>query len=811
MKLQATSWAITLFLAVGFPGDLVAAQSPPGIILDTDFRSDVDDVGTLALLNALADNGECALLGVMASQTGPWVVGAINAVNTWYGRGHVPIGRSPVDDQRFDDYYAPVIGDPKHYPSTQSTATAPDSTTLYRKLLQAAEDQSVIVVVVGGQTCVHRLLLSTADPEGDGSIGRTGRELIAAKVRQLVIMGGNFVDPNQREHNIALDMEAARTVAESWPTPIVYSGFEIGRPVMTGGALTQPEKNPVAKAYELFPAGGIGTIASSSSYDQTALYYAVRGIESERGRLWQLSDPGWASFPDAPTRFARSAGGRHRHLVRHASDETVAAVIEALMIQPPRRQGAHTAATSPIRTAASSEHGGANYGALPGDGTPRVFGESPASDKPRLLVLTDIGGDPDDQQSMIRLMLYANEFELEGLVASASGTPGELKEKVVQPQLIRRIVEAYGQVRSNLTRHANGYPTAEQLLARIKSGNPNRGRDAVGESHDTEGSQWIITVADRSDSRLLNIAIWGGQTDLAQALWRVRQDRGAVGLSTFVQKLRVYDIADQDGIAEWIWGEFPGLFYVLNKAPEGRDRREAAFRGLYLGGDEALVSRAWMETNIRQDHGPLGALYPPRTWTAPNPHSAIKEGDTPSWFFFLPNGLGHPDHPEWGGWGGRFTNSAARVYRDAHDAVGEVTDARVTVWRWREAFQNDFGARLDWCVADDFNQANHNPIAVLNGDATRRVVNLEAKSDDTVKLSAAGSHDPDGHPFTTTWFVYREAGTFDVTLNETSAEATSFVAPSVQEPVTIHVVLQLEDQGASSLFAYRRAIVTVRP
>ena len=133
------------------------------------------------------------------------------------------------------------------------------------------------------------------------------------------------------------------------------------------------------------------------------------------------------------------------------------------------------------------------------------------------------------------------------------------------------------------------------------------------------------------------------------------------------------------------------------------------------------------------------------------------------------------------------------------------------MWRWREAFQNDFGARLDWCVADDFNQANHNPIAVLNGDATRRVVNLEAKSDDTVKLSAAGSHDPDGHPFTTTWFVYREAGTFDVTLNETSAEATSFVAPSVQEPVTIHVVLQLEDQGASSLFAYRRAIVTVRP
>jgi hypothetical protein len=331
MKFQASAWALILFCSFVFPPGTVATQTPPGIILDTDFRSDVDDVGTLALLNALADMGECTLLGVMASQTGPFVVGAINAVNTWYGRGDVPIGLSPVDDQRFDDHYAPVIGNPDLYPSTQSNATAPDSTTLYRRLLHEAADQSVIVVVIGGQTCLHQLLLAPADPEGDGSIGRTGLELIAAKVRKLVIMGGNFIDPNQREHNINLDREAAQNVAKSWPTPIVYSGFEIGLPVMTGGALTNPEMNPVAKAYELFPAGGVGNIASSSSFDQTALYYAVRGVEANGLKLWQLSDPGWASFPDARTRFARSAGGRHRHLIRHATDDEVARVIEALM------------------------------------------------------------------------------------------------------------------------------------------------------------------------------------------------------------------------------------------------------------------------------------------------------------------------------------------------------------------------------------------------------------------------------------------------------------------------------------------------
>src|SRR5205085_11940388 len=97
---------------------------------------------------------------------------------------------------------------------------------------------------------------------------------------------------------------------------------------------------------------------------------------------------------------------------------------------------------------------------------------SPAAERPRLIVLTDIGGDPDDSQSMVRLMVYANEFEIEGLIASAAGTPGELKEAVTRPERIREIVAAYAQVRVNLARHADGWPTVEELAARIKSGNP---------------------------------------------------------------------------------------------------------------------------------------------------------------------------------------------------------------------------------------------------------------------------------------------------------------------------------------------------
>src|SRR5262249_10696173 len=256
--------------------------------------------------------------------------------------------------------------------------------------------------------------------------------------------------------------------------------------------------------------------------------------------------------------------------------------------------------------------------------------------KPRLLVLTDIGGDPDDQQSMIRLMTYANEFEIEGLIASAAGTPGELKEEVTHPELIREIVSAYGKVRPNLLLHRPDYPPADSLLDCIKTGNPRRGVKSLGAEHDTDGSRSIVQLVDRDDPRPLNVVIWGGSTELAQALWRVRNDRPKEKLKHFVGKLRVHAIGHQDDTGPWIVEQFPDLFYILSKASEKHDMREGAYRGMYLGGDESLTSRQWVDEKVRKDRGPLGALYPTKTWTAPNPHSCLKEGDTPSWLYFLP-------------------------------------------------------------------------------------------------------------------------------------------------------------------------------
>jgi Protein of unknown function (DUF1593) len=411
---------------------------------------------------------------------------------------------------------------------------------------------------------------------------------------------------------------------------------------------------------------------------------------------------------------------------------------------------------------------------------------------------------------MIRLMTYANELEIEGLIASAAGIPGELKASFTRPDLIRKIVQAYAKVRSNLLLHRPDYPPVGLLLDRIKSGNPRRGVKYIGVGHDTEGSRWIVKIVDRDDPRPLNVTIWGGSTDLAQALWRARNDRTAKELKRFVGKLRVYAIGHQDDTGPWIVEQFPDLFYVLSKAPKKRDMREGGYRGMYLGGDEALTARAWVDAHVRKERGPLGALYPTKTWTAPNPHGCLKEGDTPSWLYFLPTGLSDPSHPSWGCWGGRFRPAGRGLFRDAADTVGKVTDARATVWRWRPAFQADFAARMAWCVKPA-RGANHPPHAVLNGDKGVGVTELKARPGEKVKLTAAGSSDPDGDHLSFRWFVYPEAGTYarDIPLSNVTAETTTLILPPDTSGKTVHVVLEVTDGGVPALTRYRRVVIRI--
>lgn len=419
------------------------------------------------------------------------------------------------------------------------------------------------------------------------------------------------------------------------------------------------------------------------------------------------------------------------------------------------------------------------------------------TEKPRLLVLTDIGGDPDDQQSMVRLMCYSNEFDIEGLIATSRLGHGY----TVEPDLIQEIVDGYGQVYNNLVLHDSNYPTKAYLESKIKSGQPSPGTGSLGAGKDTEGSNWIISCVDTVDSRPLNIAIWGGATDLAQAIWKVKNTRSTEEFNAFVSKMRVHCIAKQDNTVDWIINNAPNIFLILNY---NVDSSSAVFRGMYRGGDVTITQTAWMNTNVKTNHGALGALYPMVTNIG-----CMKEGDTPSWFYFLSGrlGLGDPEYPNWGSWGGRFNHSANNRWVDGTDTYGGTTDGHATVWRWRQEFQNDFAARMDWCVMP-YSQANHRPVAAVNGSLIRTVA-----PGTVVTLDATGSTDPDGNTLSYEWMYYKEAGSYgsDLTINNSQSITANFTAPTVSTPETIHVILKVKDGGSPSLVSYKRVIVTVDP
>ena len=441
--------------------------------------------------------------------------------------------------------------------------------------------------------------------------------------------------------------------------------------------------------------------------------------------------------------------------------------------------------------------------------------------KQRVIVLTDITNEPDDQESLVRFLVYTNEYDVEGLIATTSTW---LRNRV-SPETIIAQIDAYGEVRDNLLKHADGYPTKEELLAVTTEHLPVFGMGGVGPGKSSDGSRLIIEAVDRDDPRPLWISVWGGANCLAQALHDVRETRSPAELEKFVSKLRVYTISDQDDSGRWLRLEFPGLFYIVTPSnTKSEEYVKATWTG--ISGDRHyrngpfhkfyLVDNPWLGENIVRNHGPLGALYPRVEY--------IMEGDTPSYLGLINNGLGSALSPSYGGWGGRYhlcrtyaeTRPIWTTTRESRDTVAAengviCTSAQATIWRWREAYQHDFAARMDWCVANRYEDANHNPVVVLNGDGSKSVLKLTVKSGEMVLLSAEGTADPDGDPLAYSWWVYREAGTYSgtVALGDTAAPRVRFTAPDVDDPAEIHVICEVRDAGYPALFSYRRAIITV--
>jgi hypothetical protein len=509
---------------------------------------------------------------------------------------------------------------------------------------------------------------------------------------------------------------------------------------------------------------------------------------------------------------------------------------------PPSTVDPETAATT-ARHAAEAEQ---RFAALAARVDPHV-------DKPRVIVMTDIANEPDDQMSMVRLLVYANQLDIEGLIATTS----TWMRTTVRPDVLHTVVAAYAQARPGLDAQARGYPTAAALDALIVKGQEGYGMAAVSSDKLSPGADAIIKAVDRPDPRPLWVLAWGGANTLAQALSHVRRTRKPADLDAFVGKIRVYAISDQDDAGPWLRRVFPTLHYIAHpSSQDGEEYYLATWTGISgdrfyrnaNGADFSTFTEAWVQANVRS-HGPLGALY-----IRP---CCIHEGDTPSFLGLIDNGLGSAMHPAYGGWGGRYVwrqpSGEPRPFwtqggdsypgRDSSrdtvvgaDGQAHTTD-QATIWRWRSAFQRDFAARMAWASGRG---SNHNPTIVLNTEGGTAPLTLIAAVGTPVVLDTAGTTDPDGHALTYRWWHYPEAGTgipgqpvLAAAPPAGGGDAATGGIPSAPEggppppPVRVrldaatapkaaatllvpgiaHVILEVTDNGTPNLTSYRRIIL----
>ena len=447
--------------------------------------------------------------------------------------------------------------------------------------------------------------------------------------------------------------------------------------------------------------------------------------------------------------------------------------------------------------------------------------------KPRLVVCTDIAPadvEPDDMESMVRLMAYADCFEIEALITSVGWNCDPYPKEWAE--YLQRVIEAYRLDVTKLMQRSNqkdfmpvdkengqqhlGYwPSADYIKSRAVMGSIHGGIGAIGENNDSPGSELLIRLADEDDPRPIYVAAWGGANTLAQAIWRVKQTRSDDEVRSLVRKFRIFTITDQDMQYSMRMNRAYSSHLWLRK-DFADDLQFIWDEGAWQEQCE-LGKRHWQQhQDMIQGKGALGKEYPTYKWGV--------EGDTPSFLYVMPNGLNDPEDPHQAGWAG-------------YHERGLCADSLTTAWTsWQEPLRsisvgykqrfypdelNDFCARMQWAAEG---KGNHNPrvaVRVLDGSPVKNIssvapLRITAKAGDTIRLDASKSSDPDGDALTFHWWQQPEIGRTTATIDDASTAIATVRIPTDAPSDTIHLICEVHDNSPFHLVAYRRIIVNIK-
>ena len=496
------------------------------------------------------------------------------------------------------------------------------------------------------------------------------------------------------------------------------------------------------------------------------------------------------------------------------------------------------------------------------------------AEKTRTIILADMGNELDEEQQMIHMLMYSNEFQLEGLIAvsgkflNSGRTDDEYKSKL-HPELFNELITEYGKVRPNLMLHAAGWPTEKYLKSIVRPGLSAYGIAAVGKGNANSGTNLILeSIKNNLSKGKLYIVANAGTNSLAQALFDLNADDSIsdADKKVMIERIYVFENGAQDNAGAWIARHYPTITwyrsnrqtYAYGGMKAGRDKKEVQGNNVWEPFPKTPQGQhQWTARHIQNNHGPLGARFPDRF----KGNGFMEGGGTISWIGLANKGLFNPWKMWWGGWGGRVSKvkhknvmsrhknivdgiefkgtsfePAEKTFKDFYmyeadserDSWADTVYIKsyfgfnVPVWRFRRPMWNDFRARMDWCVKK-FSEANHNPIAHLNGDTSDNIMIMDNVIPGTkLSLSANGSSDPDGDALTYRWWNYKEAGTYasKIAITDNDSINTNVTIPKDASGSQIHIILEVRDHKqeiASTdsdevipLTDYRRLVINVK-